>query len=112
VAVAAVAAFWANVHGSFILIYPLLAVGLLDALVERARTGNAARLRRAIVLSVACGLAPLLNPYGIGLASYVGDTILFNGGKSASFGVLGAEWQAPASGCWPSRRSGTSCGGR
>ena len=29
-AVAAVVVFWANVHGSFILIYPLLGVGVLD----------------------------------------------------------------------------------
>ena len=42
-----------------------------------------------------CGLAPLLNPYGFGLASYVSDTILFNGGGTA-VGVLGVEWGAPA----------------
>ena len=47
------------------------------------------------MLTAFCGLAPLLNPYGIGLASYVGDTILFNGGGTA-VGVLGVEWGAPA----------------
>jgi hypothetical protein len=36
-----------------------------------------------------------LNPYGFGLASYVGDTILFNSG-GAAVGVLGVEWGAPA----------------
>ena len=95
-AVGAVVAFWANVHGSFILIYPLLAVGILEAFVARARTGQSDRLRWALILAAVCGLAPSINPYGVGLAAYVGDTILFNGGKSASFGVLGVEWQAPA----------------
>ena len=94
-AIASVVVFWANVHGSFILIYPLLAVGLLEAAVERVRTGQADRLRRAAVLSALCAPAPLLNPYGVGLAAYVGDTILFNGGGT-SIGVLGVEWGAPA----------------
>ena len=83
---AAVVAFWANVHGSFILIYPLLGVGLLEAAVERLRTGQSERLWRAGVLTALCGVAPLLNPYGVGLAAYVGDTILFNGGGT-SIGV-------------------------
>ncbi len=95
VAVAGVVAFWANVHGSFILVYPLLAVGLFEALVERVRTGQTDRLRRAAILTAICSSAPLLNPYGVGLASYVGDAILFNGGGT-SVGVLGVEWGAPA----------------
>jgi len=93
--VAGVVAFWANVHGSFILIYPLLAVGLIEAAVERVRSGKSDRLKRAVVLGAVCAAAPLLNPYGFGLASYVGDTILFNGGGTA-VGVLGVEWGAPA----------------
>lgn len=93
--VAATVAFWANLHGSFVLIYPLLGVGLLSAIVERARTGQSDRLRQAAVLTAICAVAPLLNPYGFGLASYVGDTILFNGGGTA-VGVLGVEWGAPA----------------
>jgi hypothetical protein len=93
--VAAVVAFWANVHGSFILIYPLLAIGLLTAVVERMRSGQLDRVRQAVVLTACCSLAPPLNPYGIGLASYVGDAILFNGGGTA-VGVLGVEWGAPA----------------
>jgi hypothetical protein len=91
---AAVVVFWANVHGSFILIYPLLGVGVLEAAVERLRGGSGDRLRRALILSVVCGLAPLVNPYGIGLANYVADAVLFNGGAT-SVGVLGAEWSAP-----------------
>ncbi|MFN8635842.1 MAG: hypothetical protein U0893_18490 [Chloroflexota bacterium] len=93
-AMAAVVVFWANAHGSFILIYPLLGVGMLEALVERLQTGSNERLKRALILSAVCGLAPLVNPYGIGLASYVGDAILFNGGGT-SIGVLGSEWTPP-----------------
>jgi hypothetical protein len=68
---------------------------LIEAAVERIRTGEGERLRRAVILTLVCSLAPLLNPYGVGLASYVGDTILFNGGGT-SIGVLGVEWGAPA----------------
>lgn len=85
---------WANVHGSFILIYPLLGVMVLAAAVERSHAGQAAPLRWALLLAGACAVAPLLNPYGIGLASYVSDTILFNGGGTG-MGVLGVEWGAP-----------------
>lgn len=91
---AAVVVFWANVHGSFILVYPLLGVGVLEAAVERLKGGSGDRLRHALILSSACGLAPLLNPYGLGLASYVADAVLFNGGAT-SIGVLGAEWSPP-----------------
>jgi hypothetical protein len=87
--------FWANVHGSFILIYPLLGVSVLVAAVERLRTGDGQPLRRALILATVCGLAPLLNPHGISLASYVGDTVLFNGG-GMSVGILGVEWGAPS----------------
>lgn len=86
--------FWANVHGSFVLIYPLLGVGLLVGAVDWRRTGSASTLRRALVLAAACAPAPLLNPYGLGLAAYVGDTVLVNGGGTA-VGVLGVEWGAP-----------------
>jgi hypothetical protein len=91
---AAVVVFWANVHGSFILLYPLLGVGVLEAAVERWRGVSSDRLRRALLLAGVCGLAPLLNPYGIGLVRYVSDAVLFNGGAT-SVGVLGAEWSPP-----------------
>ncbi len=93
-AVALAVIFWANVHGSFILIYPLLGARVLAAAVERYRTGEMAPLRWAVLLAVSCALAPLLNPYGVGLVSYVSDTVLFNGGGTA-IGVLGVEWGAP-----------------
>ena len=94
-AVALTVVFWANVHGSFILVYPLLGVSVLVAAADWLRTGNGALLRRAVILAVACGLAPLLNPHGFGLAGYVSDTVLFNGG-GMSVGILGVEWGAPA----------------
>jgi hypothetical protein len=92
--VALVVVFWANVHGSFILLYPLLAGGLLDALIARRLDGDTGQLRRWAILAVPCALAPLVNPYGPGLASYVADTILVNGGGTAA-GVLGVEWGPP-----------------
>lgn len=93
--VALAVVFWANVHGSFILIYPLLGVSVLAAAAERLRTGNDASLRQATLLAVVCGLAPLVNPNGFGLAGYVSDTVLFNGG-GMSVGILGVEWGPPA----------------
>jgi hypothetical protein len=94
VGVALAVVFWANVHGSFILAYPLLGVGVLAAAAERFYTGRSAPLRWALLLAGVCAMMPLLNPYGVGLAAYVSDTILFNGGGTA-IGVLGVEWGAP-----------------
>ena len=85
---------WANVHGSFVLVGPLLAAGLLDALLARRRDGDASQVRRWAALAIVCVLAPLVNPYGPGLASYVADTILVNGGGTSA-GVLGVEWGPP-----------------
>ncbi|MGE3910634.1 MAG: hypothetical protein AB7K36_14830 [Chloroflexota bacterium] len=92
---AGVVAFWANVHGSFILIYPLLGVGVLDAAWQWHCTGRSDLLRRSLLLAMICGLAPLLNPHGLELAGYVSDTVLFNGGGTG-IGVLGMEWGAPS----------------
>ncbi len=94
VLVGAVVAFWANVHGSFILIGPLLGAGFVDAALAYWHTRDVAPLRRWAVLAVVCVGAPLLNPYGPGLAAYVADTILVNGGGTAT-GVLGVEWGPP-----------------
>jgi hypothetical protein len=93
--VSAVVAFWANVHGSFVLIYPLLAVSVLEGAVAWWRSGRRDPLHRALILTAGCGLAPLVNPYGPGLASYVSDAVLVNSGTTA-VGVLGMEWAAPA----------------
>jgi hypothetical protein len=92
--VGAVVAFWANVHGSFVLMVPLLGAGLANAAVARWRGHEAAQLWHWAVLAGLCALAPLLNPYGPGLAAYVADTILVNGGGS-SVGTLGVEWGPP-----------------
>ncbi len=94
-AVAAVVAFWANVHGSFILAYALTGAGLVEALWQRWRTGDRDRLGRSVRLAALCGVAPLANPYGPGLASYVTDAVLFNGFGTTA-GVLGVEWGPPA----------------
>jgi hypothetical protein len=94
VLVGVVVAFWANVHGSFILIGPLLGAGLIDAAAAHRRTHDGAQLRRWTVLAAVCVMAPLLNPYGPGLAAYVADTILVNGGGTSA-GVLGVEWGPP-----------------
>lgn len=87
--------FWANVHGSFVLAYPLLGVSVLASAVEWLRTRDRDALRWAAILALICGVAPLLNPNGFGLVSYVSDTVLFNGG-GMSVGILGVEWGAPA----------------
>lgn len=116
--VAAVVAVWANVHGSFVLVYPLLAIGVFDAL-RRAlgallRTGEPTsvaqpsahltsigsssdarvRLFWMLGLAAACACAPLANLYGPGLATYVWDTIVYNGGGT-EVGTLAAEWGPP-----------------
>ena len=92
--VGALTAFWANVHGSVILIVPLVGAGLVEALLAWWHQRDRTRLRRWFVLAVICTLAPLCNPYGLGLARYVLDTVLVNGGGT-SIGVLGVEWMPP-----------------
>jgi hypothetical protein len=71
---------WTNLHGGFLIFFPLLALLVLGCLLER-RTGAA--IRYATVATF-CGLASLVNPYGIKLhehiveimrASWVIDTI-------------------------------------
>lgn len=92
--VALVLVFWTNVHGSFVLAYALFGAGLLDAAWDRVRGRGGDRLRRTLRLVAVCALAPLANPYGPGLVSYVVDAVLFNGFGS-TIGVLGVEWGSP-----------------
>ncbi|MCC7367313.1 MAG: hypothetical protein IT306_02760 [Chloroflexi bacterium] len=96
--VAAAVVFWANVHGSFILIYPLVGISIMVAALDWARTGERAALNRALLLGIVCGVAPLVNPHGLDLGEYVRDTVLFNGGSggASGVGVLGLEWGPPA----------------
>jgi hypothetical protein len=84
-AVPAVAAVWANVHGSFVLLFAVLAV----AWFEEGRTGPARR-RLAIVggLSVA---ATLINPFGSRVWTYV-TSIAANPTISGRV----AEWGPPS----------------
>jgi hypothetical protein len=71
---------WTNLHGGFLIFFPLLALLVLGCALER-RMGAA--IRYAMVATF-CGLASLVNPYGIKLhehiveimrASWVIDTI-------------------------------------
>ena len=92
-AVVAAVVVWANVHGSFVLLYPILGVGLLDA-ARRWVGGERGQLRPALLLALVCAVAPLANPNGLGLVTYVWDTVLFNGGGTP-VGTLAAEWMPP-----------------
>jgi hypothetical protein len=71
---------WANMHGGFFISFPLLALLVIGCALER-RIGDAIRYT---TLATLCGLASLVNPYGIKLhahileimrASWVIDTI-------------------------------------
>ncbi len=93
--VAASVAFWANVHGSFILAYVLLGAALVEAGWRYLRGEDVDRLPRLASLAALCAVAPLANPFGAGLAAYVLDTVLFNA-VGSTVGVLGVEWGAPA----------------
>jgi hypothetical protein len=71
---------WTNLHGGFLIFFPLLALLVLGCLLEH-RMGAAIRYA---TVAACCGLASLVNPYGIKLhehiveimrASWVIDTI-------------------------------------
>lgn len=84
-AVPAVAAVWANLHGSFVLLFAVLAV----AWFEEARTGPARR-RLAIVGGLSAA-ATLINPFGIRVWTYV-TSIAANPTISGRV----AEWGPPS----------------
>jgi hypothetical protein len=52
---------WANTHGSFIVGFTLLAAYIVEAFAVK----NYPWLKRLIVISLACGLCSLINPYGL-----------------------------------------------
>lgn len=71
---------WANLHGGF-LAGPIIVVtagcgDLVSGPWDGARKRNAAKFAAAFVL---CTLAPLLNPYGIGLYRHVGNLLVSSG---------------------------------
>lgn len=58
---------WANLNGAFVLGFFVLGIYVVGAVLERAP-------RRALILAItllACALASLINPFGIGLQPYV-----------------------------------------
>ncbi|MBI1403325.1 MAG: hypothetical protein GC147_08935 [Porphyrobacter sp.] len=73
-----VVALWANLHGSFLLVFGLLAALMVEAVV-RAEPDRRRRVALGwLGIGALCALAPLVHPYGPGV-------------YSAAFGVLGIE---------------------
>jgi len=77
-------AIWANLHGGFVLLFPLLGLLAIGSAAEAwlDRAGRARRISdslRYVGVALACGLASLLNPYGIQLHLHI-------------FQSLGARW--------------------
>lgn len=75
---------WANAHGSFIAGFTVLGAYVLEAFVTKDRDW----LRWLLVVSLACTLAVLANPYGIGILSGVERTL-----GSSSIMRDTVEWQ-------------------
>ena len=57
-----VVALWTNLHGGFLVVFPLLGTKIVTLLCTRPRWNQGAR--RYSLLTVTCALATLLNPYG------------------------------------------------
>lgn len=73
-------AIWTNLHGGFFVLFPFLGVTIAGALAEawlspEVRTERLASARRYGALLAGCGLASMLNPYGIGLHEHVLFTV-------------------------------------
>lgn len=92
---------WANVHGSFPLGISLVGAALLGRLLPvgwRQGSGRALRqlrqdpvVRRLAALLALCTLAPLVNPYGLGIVLWLADYLRLNLG-SAGLPPLSQEW--------------------
>ena len=82
-------ALWANLHGSFLLVFGLLAALTVEAVVRAAPDQRRRVAVGWLMIGVLCALAPLVHPYGAGV-------------YAAAFGVLGidgigqsiSEWKA------------------
>lgn len=57
-----VVALWTNLHGGFLAVFPFLIARLIESLCVRPCSWI--RIRRDVLLSGACAMATLLNPYG------------------------------------------------
>lgn len=78
-------AFWVNMHGGFLLAFPIMGVFLLEAMLAKKR--DAMRAYGAII--ALCMAATLLNPYGYG--------VYYGAYKTLSLGfdkIYITEWQA------------------
>ena len=67
---------WANLHGGFLILFPLLALLAIGCAAEAYFWGDLAVRRKSdairyAIVTAACGLASLINPYGIGLHAHV-----------------------------------------
>lgn len=84
---------WANVHGSFPLGLGLVGLALAGRALElppRAWAGDRP-LRRLALLLALCGLAPLANPYGLGIVPWLVDYLRYNTGATG-LATLSEEW--------------------
>ena len=63
-----IAIIWANMHGSFVLLFLILACGLLDMLWRRAGLRELTLLILVLLVSV---IVTLVNPFGISLHAFV-----------------------------------------
>jgi hypothetical protein len=71
---------WANLHGGFTILFPILGLLVLGSAVEAclyadARTSRWSDVRRYAVLGLGAGLASLINPYGIRLHLHILDIL-------------------------------------
>jgi hypothetical protein len=86
-------ALWANLHGSFPLGIALVGIALAGRGWEvRGSWRGDETLRRLALLLALCLLAPLANPYGPGLVSWLVDYMMFNNGGQG-LPALAQEWQ-------------------
>ncbi len=76
---------WANTHGSFPLLPAVLAIATVAALVGRER-----RWWEAGVATLVAGVVPLLNPWGVRLYAFAGQSL-----TSEITGRLVEEWRPP-----------------
>ena len=73
-------ALWANLHGGFFLLFPILGLLVIGSATEGCfdRARRARRISDAVRytgLSLACALASLINPYGIRLHVHIFETL-------------------------------------
>jgi hypothetical protein len=82
------AALWANMHGGFAILFPLLGCAVVGVAAQRPLAR--AQLMRYVKVTAACGLACLVNPFGYRLPL---ETIAYL--RNGSIRNTVAEFQAP-----------------